>query len=202
MLVGQAPREENDPAPQVGRSPRLVEPHASDVHVKVYRQAEQLAVVGAGREGGVQILDQPGQRRGDVEELARPRELVNPGHSVPQHPDRKHHTTRVADLDRIQHQPDRLRGGIRVPIGGCGHRKPCQLRRGDLERISQSHELLEAVQSTLTALELRQLRLTDPGQPSDHPQRLAPRIADLPQPSTDRPRVIKLHRAPLLRRGR
>jgi len=153
-------------------------------------------VVGTGGQRRLQIPGQPRQSACNVVELAVPPLLVNPGDLLPQHRDGQDHPFRVAGLYRVQREPYRLYGAVGMPVSGGRYREPGQLRGGDLERVGESEYLREG-RGMLAVLDPPQRRRAHPGQSGDHPQRLAPIVADLPQPPADRLRFLSVHQVPL-----
>lgn len=51
---------------------------------------------------------------------------------LPQHRNREHQPAGVTGLDRVQREPDRLRGAVGVPVGRCG--AGSGLARADISR--------------------------------------------------------------------
>jgi hypothetical protein len=114
----------------------------------------------------------------------------------PQRLNRQDLTTGPITAGRHQGQEHRLDRGIGVPVGRCRHRKPDEVGGCDLQHLGQCHELGE-VQRAFSVLDPPEVRRAHPGQPGDHPQRLSPGVADLPEPPADRARLVSVHRAPL-----
>ncbi len=149
------------------------------LHVHQYRQRKQLVHASAGVDRGMQAPDKGGQCRPHISgEPAR--HLPHGGHPFAEHIGREHLPDRVVVIDLRQRATNRFYRAVRAPNNGDRCRQPDQLRRGDLQGVGQGHDLRKAVQSAFPALDLGQTRLADPGQPGHHPQRLVPRVADLP----------------------
>lgn len=69
-------------------------------------------------------------------------------HPGPQRLHGKHLPTRLLVAHRHQRSAHRCDSDAGPPVPGCGHRQRRQLRRCDLKRLRQSHELLEAASAS------------------------------------------------------
>jgi hypothetical protein len=114
-------------------------------------------------------------------------------HPFPQHPNRKHEPTWPVASSRYHGAAHCFHSAVSGSVSRCWHRQPHQLARGNLERVRQGHDLRETVQRPFPAFDLGQVRFRHPGEPSNDSQGLAPCIADLPQPRTNRARVVSVH---------